>query len=398
MNAEMQIDTQDATRADDPFALDADERRKRRRLWIVLAAIVVLVAGGLWFMTRGGEEAVPASVQAEEEAGPAITVVVPGRTTIEGEINATGTLAARREMPVGVPGSGGQVSRVLVDAGDWVSAGQTLAVLDRSVQNQQVSQQRAQVRVAESDARLAQANLDRALKLVDRGFISTADVDRLTATRDAAVARVEVAKAQLGELQARSAQLNIVAPAAGLILARNLEPGQVVGGGSGAVFLMARGGEMELMARLGEDDLARIATGVTAEVTPVGLDRTFTGQVWQIDPVIDAQTRQGTARIALSYAPGLKPGGFASATIASGAVVAPRLPESAIQNDDGQSYVYIVDKDDKIVRRDVTTGLITDDGIAIVDGLDGTERVVLRAAGFLKPGQKVSPQVQKQRN
>ena len=397
MNAEMQIETQDAARVDDPFALDADERRKRRRLWIVLAAIVVLVAGGLWFMTRGGEEQVPAAVQEQEEAGPAITVMVPGSATIEGEINATGTLAARREMPVGVQGSGGQVSRVLVDAGDWVNAGQTLAVLDRSVQSQQVSQQRAQVRVAESDARLAQANLDRALKLVDRGFISTADVDRLTATRDAAVARVEVAKAQLGELQARTAQLSIVAPAAGLILERNIEPGQVVGGGTGAVFLMARGGEMELMAQLGEDDLARISTGVTAQVTPVGLDRTFTGQVWQIDPVIDSQSRQGTARIALSYAPGLKPGGFATATIASGAVVAPRLPESAIQDDDGQSYVYIVDKDDKIVRRDVTTGLITDDGIAIVEGLDGTERVVLRAAGFLKPGEKVSPQVQKKR-
>nr|WP_234028797.1 efflux RND transporter periplasmic adaptor subunit [Alteriqipengyuania halimionae] len=397
MNAEMQIETQDAARVDDPFALDADERRKRRRLWIVLGAIVVLVAGGLWFLTRGGEEQVPAAVQEQEEAGPAITVMVPGSATIEGEINATGTLAARREMPVGVQGSGGQVSRVLVDAGDWVNAGQILAVLDRSVQSQQVSQQRAQVRVAESDARLAQANLDRALKLVDRGFISTADVDRLTATRDAAVARVEVAKAQLGELQARTAQLSIVAPAAGLILERNIEPGQVVGGGTGAVFLMARGGEMELMAQLGEDDLARISTGVTAQVTPVGLDRTFTGQVWQIDPVIDSQSRQGTARIALSYAPGLKPGGFATATIASGAVVAPRLPESAIQDDDGQSYVYIVDKDDKIVRRDVTTGLITDDGIAIVDGLDGTERVVLRAAGFLKPGEKVSPQVQKRR-
>lgn len=396
MNAEMQFESQRADRTGDPFALDADERRKRRRLWIVLALVVLLVAAGLWFMTRGGEPA--AADAAAGEARQAVTVIVPGRATIAGEISATGTLAARREMPIGVPGAGGLVTRVLVDAGDWVGAGQTLAVLDRSVQAQQIDQQRAQIRVAESDARLAQANLDRALQLVERGFISTADVDRLTATRDAAVARVEVARAQLNELQARSAQLNIVAPAAGLILERNIEPGQVVGGGTGAVFRMARGGEMEMLALLGEDDLARISAGVPAEVQPVGLDRSFTGQVWQIAPTIDPETRQGTARIALSYAPGLKPGGFATATIASGTLVAPKLPESAIQDDDGQSYVYIVTADDTVERRNVTTGMITDDGIAITEGLAGTERVVLRAGGFLKPGEKVSPKARREQD
>ena len=64
-------------------------------------------------------------------------------------------------MPVGVVGEGGRVVSVPVDAGDWVSQGQVLARIDRSVQSQQVQSFSAQVQVAQSDADLAQANLDR---------------------------------------------------------------------------------------------------------------------------------------------------------------------------------------------------------------------------------------------
>ena len=245
--------------------------------------------------------------------------------------------------------------------------------------------------MSQADANLAQANLDRALQLVERGFISKADVDRLTATRDAAVARVKVAEAQLGERRARNNQLNIVAPAAGLLLERNVEPGQVISPGSGTLFSIAKDGQMEMLANLSEDELAKISIGASVEVVPVGSGQTFVGQVWQVSPVIDAQNRQGVVRVALDYAPALRPGGFASATLNSGTVVAPMLPESAILSDDKGSYVYIVGKDNKAVRRDVKTGLITSTGIAITSGLQGNEQVVMRAGGFLTEGEILRP-------
>lgn len=370
---------------------DAEARRKRRRRNIALAALAVLllVVAAVAFVFGGEGAEAPSG----EEQVPAVTVVAPGASTIEGVINATGTLAARREMPVGVVGEGGRVVSVPVEPGDWVRAGQVLAVIDRSVQNRQAEGQAAQIQVARADAELAQANLDRALQLVDRGFISKADVDRLTATRDAAVARVRVAEAQYGERLARNAQLNIVAPAAGLVLERNVEPGQVVGGGSGVLFSIARGGEMELLADLGETELARLSSGARAEVTPVGSEKSFIGEVWQVSPVIDPQDRQGTARIALAYAPELRPGGFASVRIVSGTTVAPRLPESAIQSDEQGSYVYIVGRDSRVERRNVRTGMVSEQGIAITAGLDGSERVIVRAGGFVNEGDRVSPVV-----
>lgn len=373
----------------DPLA-DSDEqaRRDKRRMWLVIAIAAVLLTAIWFWMHRDDKKA-----DANDKTGqvPLVTVSTPGRTTVAGKISSTGTLAARREMPVGVAGEGGQVMRVLVEPGQWVGAGQTLAVIDRSVQSQQSASLAAQIQVAQADARLAQANLDRALQLVAKGFVSKADVDRLTATRDAAAARVRVARASLGELQARTNRLNIVAPAGGLVLERRVEPGQVVGAGSGVLFNLAKGGEMELLARLSETDLAAIAPGTSVVVTPVGSQRTFNGQVWQISPVIDPQTRQGVARVALSYAPELRPGGFASAEIVSGTVVAPVLPESAIQSDDKGSYVYIVGAKNKVERRDVKLGTVTDAGIIIAEGLTGNERVVMRAGGFLSPGDTVKP-------
>jgi len=288
-------------------------------------------------------------------------------------------------------GEGGRVVSVPVDAGDWVSQGQVLAVIDRSVQSQQAQAQAAQIGVARADANLAQANLDRALQLVERGFISKADVDRLTSTRDAAVARVQVAEAQLRELRARNARLNIVAPAAGLLLQRNVEPGQTVSAGTPPLFSIARGGEMEMMAQLSEDQLAGLSQGVQASVVPTGSKKSFAGQVWQLSPVIDPQNRQGTARIALSYAPELRPGGFATARIQSGTVVATVLPESAVLADDEGSFVYVINDENKAEKRRVDTGMVTPNGIAIVGGLSGTEKVVLRAGGFLNPGETVNP-------
>lgn len=364
--------------------------------WLIVGGLGVfglLLAIAAWFALAGGE---PAPVDDDNSQAPSVTVVTPGTTMVTGEIEAPGTLAARRPMPVGVVGEGGQVLRVTVDAGDWVQQGQVLAVIDRSVQIRQAEAQSAQIEVARADANLAQANLDRALQLVARGFVSKADVDRLTATRDAAVARVKVAQAQLGEQRARNQRLNILAPATGYLLSRNVEPGQTVSAGSPALFTIASGGEMEMLAQLSEEQLAKLSVGTVASVTPTGSSQTFQGQIWQIAPTIDQTTRQGTARIALSFAPGLRPGGFATARINSGSFRATVLPESAVQADAEGSYVYVVGNDNKAERRRVKTGAVTAQGIAITEGLSGTERVVLRAGGFLNPGETVNPQVQKQ--
>lgn len=379
----------------EPLALEGpDTPRRRRRIVIGVVIVVLAVAIALWGFSGGKKDGAKTAGKPVEQV-PSVSVVVPGRHTVDHTINATGSLAARIDMPVGVAGEGGLVTRVLVQPGQWVRAGQVLATVDRSVQTQTAASLAASVSVAKSDLAIAQSNLDRAAKLVDRGFISKADLEQKAATRDAAAARVKVAQAQLSETRARNGRLDIRAPAAGLILTRAVEPGQIVGAGSGVLFRMARGGEMEMRAQLAETELMGLPVGARAQVTPVGSDRAFPGEVWQVSPVIDPQTRQGIARIAVKYDPALRPGGFASATIVGGAAQAPELPQSAIQSDDSGNFVYVVGPDNKVERRSVKLGPVSDNSVSIASGLNGTERVVLSAGAFLNPGQKIKPIVKK---
>jgi RND family efflux transporter MFP subunit len=290
-----------------------------------------------------------------------------------------------------VAGQGGRVTSVLVDAGSWVRAGQVLAVIDRSVQAQQAAQLEAQVESARANASLAQSNYERALALKDRGFVSKAELDSKKATRDAANAQVRVAQAQLGATRAQIGQLNVVAPSSGLVLERNVEIGQVVGPGSGALFRLASGGDVEMRAELPQQDLAAIRVGMPATVTPLGSDKKFSGAVWQIAPTIDPQTRQGAARISIPFDPAIRPGGFGEAKIVAGETTAPVLPQSAVMSDARGNYVFVVGKGNKIERRAVRTGQVEAAGVTIVAGLTGNEQVVETAGPFLNAGQLVRP-------
>lgn len=392
MNYETPLRVEDSM----PMAQETGEpeaRARRRRLTVVAIVAALIVAAVAWVAFRKPAPAGPdAAVQV-----PVVTVISPGRSMVDRTVRATGSLAARVDMPVGVVGEGGEVARVLVQPGDRVRGGQILAVVERSVQSEQVRSLAAQVDVARADATLAQAQLDRARALVDRGFISKADIDQRTATRDAANARVGVARAQLAEQRARTGRLDIRAPASGLVLTRTVEPGQVVGSASGVLFRLAKDGEMEMLAQASEADLALLRVGNRATVTPVGGSGQVTGRIWQVSPVIDPQTRQGIVRIALPGDPAIRPGGFASAAIVSGSGEAPMLPESAVLSDEKGNYVFIVDGQNVVRRRDVKVGQVSSAGVAVVEGLTGTERIVASAGAFLTPGQKVKPELAKSR-
>jgi HlyD family secretion protein len=376
------------------------DRSRRKRMALIAGAVgIVVVLLVAFFLMRGGDDASnaaggPGAGQGQGGQIPAVTVIVPGRTQVARTITASGALAARRDQPVGISGQGGRVTRVLVDAGSWVRAGQVLATVERAVQTQVAAQQSAQIAAARANAQLAQQNYERSQSLVGRGFVSKADLDAKRAARDAAYAQVRVAQAQLGQTRAEIGRLDIRAPTSGLILARTVEVGQIVSPGSPALFRLAEGGAMEMRAQLAQQDVAAIRVGMPASVTPVGTDTALSGSVWQVSPVIDPQSRQGEVRIAIPYQQSIRPGGFAEARISSGATTAPLLPQSAVLSDEKGNYVYVVNAKNEVERRNVRVGTVDENGVTIAEGITGQEAIVLSAGPFLNPGQKIAPKRQ----
>ena len=372
-----------------------DRSRRRRQLIIAgAAAAILLIIVLIVLFARGSSDEAAKKAAAGAGQMPTVSVIVPGQSSVGRVVAASGPLGAKRDQPIGIAGSGGRVIQVFADAGTWVRAGQTLAVIDRSVQAQQANQLAAQVEAARANAALAQSNYDRAIALQGRGFVSKAEIDSKRATRDAAFAQVRVAQAQLAGTRAEIGRLNVVAPTAGLILARNVEIGQIVSPGSGALFRLAEGGQMEMRAQLSQADLAFAHVGMPAQVTPVGADHSVTGSVWQVAPVIDPQTRLGDVRISVPYDSTMRPGGFAEAKITAGTTTAPLLPQSAVLSDDKGNYVYVINGKNEVERRDIQIGTVNDNGVTIATGLSGNEAVVLSAGPFLNPGQKVNPKRQ----
>ena len=136
-----------------------------------------------------------------------------------------------------------------------------------------------------------------------------------------------------------------------------------------------------------------LAVGQAATITPVGSGNRYAGSVWLLEPAIDPQSRQGVARIALPRAEELRAGGFAAVVVEGAQAQRPLLPQSAVLTDRDGTYVMVVGPDNVVKRVAVGTGQVTPQGVAILSGLTGRERVVQSAGAFLNAGEKVTPKL-----
>jgi HlyD family secretion protein len=326
----------------------------------------------------------------------------------------------------------GRVTQVLVREGDRAAAGQLLAQIDSTEASAQLAQAEAGLELAKARAEgqrdlalpasraalaQAQANLDaarieaaRSRDLLARGFIAPARGDEseravqvAQAQLDAATAgarvnssegnesvqaalRIREAQAAAALAQARVQQTRIVAPAAGRVVLRSVDPGQIVQPGK-VLFQFALTGSTQLIAQADEKFLSLLAPGQRAQVVVDAFsDQPFAATLASIAPGIDAQ--RGTVEVKFSVPqppPFLREDMTLSLQlVVGGKAQAMTLPATAVLGAGSDGKVRLI-RDDKIIEQTVRVGLRTLQQAEIVAGLP-TDAVVVAEPLKAAPG------------
>ena len=371
-----------ATKTMTPTANRTPARNLALTSLMLTTALVLASCGG------GGEDKKAAAEKDRTQAasGQTVTVATAAVTDVARVVTASGTVSAWEEVPVGAETGGLTATAVYVDEGSYVRQGQPLVQLNDALLRAQLQQQQAGVQTAEANAARDDAALGRAQELKDKGFLSQASLDTALANQRASNANLSSARASLSETRTRLSQATLRAPVSGLIISRSVTKGQIVAAGT-EMFRMVRDGRLELDAQVPETELGLVRAGQSATVASDQVGQA-TGRVRIVTPEVNAETRLGLARVALSSAGGFRPGMFARAQIDVGAQPTVTVPTAAVLYRENRAGVFVLTADSHVRFQPVTVLSRSADRTSVADLAAGS-RVVVDGAGFLGDGDRV---------
>lgn len=336
----------------------------------VLIALLIAGCGGSGDKSDSGDAANPVAqvrTALATSGGEAATITAYG-VAEQGAANEHG-LTSQAEATL---------ARIVAPTGTAVGAGQVVAILNPSATT------RLDLGKAATDARSAEDALARAVRLRRDGLASDADVNSARATYQSAAQTLSAARQ-------RSATLVLRAPVAGTVQGLTAKVGDLIAAGTTVATIGTRG---DLRVHLGIDPAlaARVHTGQPITISAINAGTSITTSIIGVDPQVDPTTHLASIYAKLGSDQGVGPGQPVRATITvSGAPPGVTIPYSALLDDGGHTYVFVV-QNGIAKRRDVRPGNSGGDTIQILQGLQPNERVVVEGGTALDDGMKVHDQ------
>jgi membrane fusion protein, heavy metal efflux system len=342
-----------------------------------------------------GDEAVEVVITPDAAKRAGIRLVEVRRRTIGSAIAVPGTVTsnAYRETKINALLSG--IAReVGVELGAEVRGGQPLAVVFSSELAD------AQMKYLSLRAMIHADNqkLERTRRLTDIGAASRQELEEVTALASARGTELAAARQRLQLLGLTAStvdrltdashivsELSVTAPGDGVVIARAVNPGQVLQAGQ-ELFVVADLSTVWVIADLYEKDFSAVRVGTPAAVTVAGSPR-MRGRVAYIDPRVDTATRTAKVRVEVPNASrALRLGMFAHVTFdASDAKTGLVVPRQAVQSIGERNVVYVAtDEAGRFQERTVRLGSSSDDAVEVVDGVRAGEHVVTEGSFFLR--------------
>ena len=329
-----------------------------------------------------------------------VTIVQPEFRTRIVPLETTGKVQFNEEQLVRVNAPvTGRVVEVLARPGDVVEPGHPLFVLDSA----DLGQAKSDYAKAVSDLKRSDRALQLARDLFEMKAIAEKDIreaendhDKAVAERDRAAARLRtlgIRPDQLKEIGDRADAATIVtvrAPRSGVIVERNISPGQVVAYGQSdtpvSLFVIANLATMWVLADVYEPDVPKVRLGEPVRITlPCCPQSGFQGKVTHIGAAVDKDSRTLKVRSVVPNPGGVLKGEmFVKVSIDTGSSQALTLPQSAIHRSDGSTFVLLEKGKGEYERRPVKTGGDFNGLTEILDGVTPQDRVVSTGGVLLK--------------
>jgi RND family efflux transporter MFP subunit len=300
----------------------------------------------------------------------------------------------------------GYLSRILVDIGSRVRAGELLAVIDAPDLDQQVVQARGLVGQARASLRLATAELARWRTLSVGGAVTADELDQKTAAFSVATAALNAAEADLGRLIHLQAFERVVAPFSGVITQRNVDPGALVGptgsastalaagsgSATGSLFQIARVDSLSVYLDVPEQYSMDLRVGTAAVVTVPQLPGdTLQGRVTRTARSLDPTARTLLTEVDVANRTGFYlPGMYAQVQMRIEQVAAPlQLPATALVIRAGPPQVVTVRPDSTVRFQNVQIGRDHGAWLEVTGGLTNGATVVVNPPDNLQDGARI---------
>ncbi len=325
---------------------------------------------------------------------PLVVVGSPEVRDVPVEVHAPVDLRPLAQADVGSK-TLGYLDAVLVDRGDLVKRGQTLAIVRPSDLPDQLLSARSSLLQTDAAVGLARSNLERAQKLAPSGIISQQELQQATTALATAQAAQSSAHSQVEAVGVRLGETRIQSPLDGVVSIRRLDPGALVGPpGGGAIVTVVKVDVLRVFISIPEREVQGIEIGKDARVELDALpDRILSGKVVRVAPTIDPATRTLDAEVQLPNPDGaLRPGMYGRGAIVKEVHArATVIPAAALQITDGVRYVFVLSGGDKVERRRVEIGVDGGTWLEVIKGLGPTEEIVTAGIDGLASGVTVRP-------
>lgn len=379
------------------MAVNSSTTTSKKGWWWLLIVLIVVVGGWYWYQSQyannKGNAALAAAMRAPKtpvRIADAVQGVVEERLYAVGTVQAFNTVTVRSRVE-------GTLDKLYFKDGQFVQAGEVLALIDPRPFQAKLDQAQGQVKQTQAQLKQAESELKRFVVLEKQQSIAKQQVDNQRALVQQLKGSLESAQAAVDDAKLQLDYTKITAPINGRLGLRNIDEGNLVSASNtDGLVVITQTQPIAVSFALPENDLQRLLERLQLEESLLVQVRDrqnkliSIGSVLAVDNQINVNT--GTIRVKASM-PNLDNRLFPNQFVSVNVLLAQRqgivIPSEAVQTGSIGNFVYLMDKDQKVHIQKVTVSLVTDNKSLIAEGLKVGDKVVVEGTDRLREGSAV---------